>query len=58
MSDYGVRKLPVVDEQGNLAGVVTSLDVVRWLAKLSSAQDEALSSLTNIREDAGGGPYH
>jgi CBS domain-containing protein len=58
MSDYGVGKLPVVDEEGNLAGVVTSLHLVGWLAKLSSAQDEALGSLTKIREDADGGPYH
>ena len=33
MSDYGVRKLPVIDESGALAGVITSLELARWLAK-------------------------
>jgi hypothetical protein len=59
MSDYGVRKLRVVDEHGtgmNLTGVIASLDLIGWLAKRRSTQDEEPGSLTNMREGADGGP--
>jgi CBS domain-containing protein len=56
MSDYGVRKLPVVDESGKLAGVVTSLELARWLAKRNDFQDPALNALAKLKEE-GGGPY-
>jgi CBS domain-containing protein len=56
MSDYGVRKLPVIDESGELAGVVTSLELARWLAKRNDFQDPALNALARLKEE-GGGPY-
>lgn len=56
MSDYGVRKLPVVDESGELAGVITSLELARWLAKRNDFQDPALNALARLKEE-GGGPY-
>jgi CBS domain-containing protein len=56
MSDYGVRKLPVVDESGALAGVVTSLELARWLAKRNDFQDPALNALASMKKE-GGGPY-
>ncbi len=56
MSDYGVRKLPVVDESGELAGVITSLELARWLAKRNDFQDPALNALARLKEEEGG-PY-
>jgi len=56
MSDYGVRKLPVVDKSGALAGVITSLELARLLAKESDFQDPALNALAKLKKD-GGGPY-
>src|SRR5271155_2596150 len=57
MSDYGVRKLPVVEESGALAGVVTSLELARWLAKQQDFQDPALNALADVKEGGQGGPY-
>ena len=56
MSDYGVRKLPVVDESGELVGVITSLELARWHAKREDFQDIALNALAKLEEE-GGGPY-
>jgi CBS domain-containing protein len=57
MSDYGVRKLPVIDGSGGLAGVITSLELARWLAKISDFQDPALNALAKHKEGDQGGPY-
>jgi len=57
MSDYGVRKLPVVDESGELAGVITSLELARWLAKINDFKDPALNALATLKEEGQGGPY-
>lgn len=46
MRRYGVRRLPVVDQAGNLVGIVTLDDVLRFLARelldLASAVDVQL----------------
>jgi len=57
MSDYGVRKLPVIDESGSLSGVITSLELARWLAKENDFQDPALNALARLKEEGEGGPY-
>ena len=57
MSEYGVRKLPVVDQSGALAGVITSLELARWLAKMNDFQDPALNALAKLKKDGQGGPY-
>lgn len=57
MSDYGVRKLPVVDESGELAGVITSLDLARWLAKINDFKDPALNALATLKAEGQEGPY-
>jgi CBS domain-containing protein len=57
MSDYGVRKLPVIDESGTLAGVITSLELARWLAKENDFQDPALNALARLKEEGESGPY-
>jgi IMP dehydrogenase len=57
MSEYGVRKLPVIDESGALVGVITSLELARWLAKENDFQDPALNALARLKEEGDGGPY-
>jgi len=57
MSDYGVRKLPVVDDSGVLAGVITSLELARWLAKQNDFRDPALNALAKLKAEGQGGPY-
>ena len=57
MSDYGVRKLPVIDQTGELAGVITSLELARWLAKENDFQDPALNALARLKEEGETGPY-
>jgi CBS domain-containing protein len=57
MSDYGVRKLPVIDESGALAGVITSLELARWLAKMNDFQDPALNALAVLKAEGEDGPY-
>ncbi|HEV2390486.1 MAG TPA: CBS domain-containing protein, partial [Nitrososphaerales archaeon] len=57
MSDYGVRKLPVVDESGDLAGVITSLELARWLARANDFKDPALNALATLKKEGQGSPY-
>lgn len=57
MSDYGIGNLPVVDDTGGLVGILTSLELSRWLAKMSDFQDPALNALAGLKDGAEGGPY-
>jgi len=56
MSDYGVRKLPVLDDSGTLAGVITSLELARYLAKANDFKDVALNALATVKKGEDG-PY-
>ena len=57
ISEYGVERLPVVDESGSLAGLVTSVELARWLAKMNDFQDPALNALAKLKKVGEGGPY-
>jgi len=57
MSEYMIGKLPVVDDAGGLVGIVTSLELARWLAKESDFQDPALNALAKLKKEGEGGPY-
>lgn len=57
MSDYQIGKLPVVDEDGGLVGIVTSLELARWLAKESDFEDPALNALAKMKKEGSGSPY-
>jgi len=57
MSDYGISKLPVLDDSGALVGVVTSLELSRYLAKESDFQDPALNALARLKKEGEGSPY-
>ncbi len=57
MSDYGIGRLPVIDDSGALVGVVTSVELARWLARMSDFQDPALNALARLRKEGQRGPY-
>lgn len=57
MSEYGVGKLPVVNDSGALEGLITSVELARGLAKLSDFQDPALNALARLKKEGDGGPY-
>jgi predicted transcriptional regulator len=57
MSEFGVAKLPVVDESGTLAGLITSVELARWLAKLKDFKDPAMNALARLKKEGEGGPY-
>jgi CBS domain-containing protein len=56
MSTFKVRKLVVTDENGKLLGLVTSIDLAKWLSAQKNYTDETLNALAKLgpRE---GGPY-
>lgn len=56
MSDYGVEKLPVIDDSGALVGIVTSVELARWLARLSDYKDPTLNALARLKQGEAG-PY-
>jgi CBS-domain-containing membrane protein len=35
LAEEGVHRMPVVDEQGHVVGLLSALDVLRWLARLA-----------------------
>ncbi|MCM2280963.1 MAG: CBS domain-containing protein [Bdellovibrionaceae bacterium] len=49
MEKYGVRRLPVVDEQGSLVGIVSSVDLLELLSE-EIASISRLSERQKIRE--------
>jgi CBS domain-containing protein len=57
MSDYVIGKLPVIGDSGGLVGIVTSVELARWLAKMSDFQDPALNALAKLKKEGQGGPY-
>lgn len=56
MSEYGIGKLPVVEDSGELVGMFTSLELSRWLAQASDFRDPALNAVAKLKKE-GAGPY-
>lgn len=56
MNTFKVRKLVVTDENGRLLGLVTSIDLAKWLSAQKNYTDVTLNALAKMgpRE---GGPY-
>jgi CBS domain-containing protein len=54
MSEYRVRRLVVIDERGNLAGIVSSIDMAKSLAKEKGFSDVTLNAIARFET---GGPY-
>jgi CBS domain-containing protein len=57
MSEYGVGRLPVVDESGTLSGLLTSVELARYLAKINDFQDPALNALARLKKEGEDTPY-
>jgi CBS domain-containing protein len=56
MSEYKVRRLVVVDDEGNLAGIVAATDLARTLAEKKGFSDPTLNAIARL-ESPTGGPY-
>jgi predicted transcriptional regulator len=56
MSTFKVRKLAVTDNSGRLLGLLTTIDLAKWLSAQKNYSDMALNALAKLgpRE---GGPY-
>lgn len=57
MSTFHVRRAVVVNQNGDLAGLVDSEDLTKWLAKRNRYSDETLNAIARIKESNYGGPY-
>jgi CBS domain-containing protein len=57
MSEYMIRRLVVVDKDGDLAGIITAGDLARVLAKQHDYKEAALNALGRVRGEPTGGPY-
>ena len=56
MSEYKIRRLVVIDEEGNLAGIVASTDMARTMAEQKGFSDITLNAIARL-ESPTGGPY-
>jgi len=57
MSEYGIRRIVVVDSGGGLAGIVTSADLAKVVAKKHGYEEAALNAIARSKEGPAGGPY-
>jgi len=57
MSEYMVRRLIVVNSNGNLVGIITARDLARVLAKQHDYKVAALNALGRVMGEPTGGPY-
>ncbi len=58
MAQYRVRRLVVVDQSGNLAGIVTTGDIARSLAEKHGYREATFNAMARYAEGgAEGGPY-
>jgi CBS domain-containing protein len=57
MSEYGIRRIVVVQGNGALAGLLTAGDLAKWLAMQKSYSDSALNAIARLKKGGTGGPY-
>lgn len=57
MSKSLVRRLVVVDENGELAGLISATDIAKLLAKKKAYSDSMLNSIARMSKYGTGGPY-
>lgn len=50
MSIYNIRRLVVVGQDGNLAGIVTSTDIASWLARNEDYKNNALNAIARLHD--------
>ena len=56
MSALKVRKIIVTDDNGGIVGLVTSIDLAKWLSARSNYSDPTLNALAKVAPPEGG-PY-
>ncbi len=57
MSEYEIRRIVVVSEDGRLVGLLTAGDIARWLAKQKDYSDPALNAIARLKTPPTAGPY-
>jgi CBS domain-containing protein len=57
MAEYRIRRLVVIDKEGNLAGIVTAGDIARTLAEKKGYQEATFNALARYKEGTESGPY-
>lgn len=57
MNTFQVRRTVVVNQNGQLAGIVGAEDLAKWLAKENNYSDATLNAIARIREAGYRGPY-
>lgn len=57
MSNFGIRRIVVVLDDGALAGLLTAGDLAKWLAKRKNYSDAALNAIARLKRVGTGGPY-
>jgi CBS domain-containing protein len=57
MNTFKVRKLVVTDDAGRLVGLVTSIDLARWLSAQKNYADQALNAIAKMGPPIKDGPY-
>ena len=57
MSLFQIRRIVVASEDGNLLGLLTAIDIARWLAKRTGYTDPTLNAIARLKQSPAGGPY-
>jgi len=57
MVEYRVRRLVVLDATGSLAGIITTGDIARSLAKKHHYEEPTFNAMARYKEGAEAGPY-
>ena len=57
MSEYMIRRLIVVGQDGSLVGIITAGDLAKVLAKQHDYKEAALNALARVQGGPSGGPY-
>ena len=57
MSEYGIRRIVVVDGSGKLLGLLTAGGIARWLSKRADYLDPTLNAIARLKTPPPEGPY-
>lgn len=57
MAEYRIRRLVVIDADGDLAGIVTAGDIAREIAEKHGYQEATFNAIARYKEGTEAGPY-
>jgi len=57
MAEYRIRRLVVIDPNGNLVGIITAGDIARVIAEKHGYQEATFNAIARYKEGTEGGPY-